>query len=772
MYGIAELLLQVSTLLPLPLQKVEVGGPFWGPRLETNASATLGACLHQCRITGRIRNFAVAAGLVLGKHEGYFFNDSDVYKVLEGGAYILARHPDSPYRKQMERVIDLVGAAQERDGYLNTFVQVVKPGGRWKNVRFGHELYCAGHLFEAGDAWFRATGEVKLLGVAERFARNIRSVFGPRGRHDPPGHEEIELALFKLWRLTGNRDYLDLARFFLEQRGRPGGHKLYGEYAQDTVPVRKLREVHGHAVRAMYLFCGMTDLYAVTGDPALKEALDSLWTDLTERKMYVTGGIGSSGGNEGFTGPYDLPNDAAYCESCAAVGLALWAERMFRTSGEARYLDVLERVLYNGLLSGVSWSGDKFFYRNPLGSRGDIHRKDWYACACCPPNLLRYIASLPQRIYARRGDRVYLALYAESSVEAPLDGGSVRIAQETRYPWDGRVKVHVDPAEGKQSFELLCRVPGWCGGKARFHLDGKPVHPPLVKGFASFRREWKRGDTLELEFPMEIRRVHADPRVAADRGRTALARGPLVYCLEACDNGGRARNLVLPPGAPLEARFEKGLFGGTVVIEGPAEAVLEKGGKRVLAATRLEAIPYSLWDNRAPGEMVVWIPEDPLLAETPGEKGIRTVFDGVVIRASHVFGGDRLTALRDGVLPRNSSDGTVPRFTWWPRKGSVQWVEYGFQELKRVSGTEVYWFDDGPSGGCRVPASWRLLYKKGGKWVPVELLPGEKYGTRRDGMVRVRFRPVSSRNFRLEVKLKKGFSGGILEWRLLGGKPV
>ncbi len=769
MHVIAGVLFQVSALLSPPLQKVEVRGPFWTPRLETNASATLGACLHQCEITSRIRNFAVAAGLVQGKHEGYFFNDSDVYKVLEGGAYVLARHPDSPYRKEMEGIIDLVGAAQERDGYLNTYVQLVKPGGRWKNVQYGHELYCAGHLFEAGDAWFRATGEVKLLGISERFARYIRSVFGARGRHDPPGHEEIELALFKLWKLTGKKGYFDLARFFLEQRGRPEGHKLYGQYAQDTVPIRELREVHGHAVRAMYLFCGMTDLYAATGDPALEKALDALWEDLTRRKMYVTGGIGSSGGNEGFTRPYDLPNDAAYCESCAAIGLALWAERMFKVTGEARYLDVLERVLYNGLLSGVSWSGDKFFYRNPLASRGDIHRRYWYACACCPPNLLRYIASIPSRIYARRGDSLYVALYASSAAEIPLAGGPVKISQDTRYPWDGKVTVRVEPEKEDSVFELLLRVPAWCGGGARFTLDGKPVSPPVRKGFASFKRKWKRGDTVEAVFPMEIRRVHADPRVRADRGRTALARGPVVYCFEAVDNGGRARNLVLPPGAPLSARFDRDLFGGTVVIEGPGKAVAEEKGERKLVPARLRAIPYSLWDNRAPGEMVVWIPEDPLLAETPGEKGIRTVFEGVVIRASHVWGGDRLTALRDGILPSKPGDRSVPRFTWWPRKGTIQWVEYGFQKPRTVSAAQVYWFDDGPSGGCRTPASWRLLYKKGGKWIPVELLPGETFGTAKDKAVRVRFRPVSSRDFRLEAKLKKGFSGGIVEWRLLEG---
>ncbi len=769
MHVIAGVLLQVSTLLSPPLQEVKVRGPFWTPRLETNASSTLEACLHQCRITGRIRNFAVAAGLALGKHEGYFFNDSDVYKVLEGGAYVLARRPESPYRKQLEGIIDLVGAAQERDGYLNTYVQLVKPGGRWKNVRYGHELYCAGHLFEAGDAWFRATGEVKLLGISERFARYIRSVFGPKGRRDPPGHEEIELALFKLWKLTGKKAYFDLARFFLEQRGRPEGHKLYGEYAQDTVPVRDLREVHGHAVRAMYLFCGMTDLYAATGDPALKKALDSLWADLTGRKMYVTGGIGSSGGNEGFTRPYDLPNDAAYCESCAAIGLALWAERMFKVTGRASYLDVLERVLYNGLLSGVSWSGDKFFYRNPLASRGDIHRRYWYACACCPPNLLRYIASIPSRIYAWRGNRLYVALYAAGSAKIPLAGGAVKISQETSYPWEGKVKVRVDPEKKDESFELLLRVPAWCGGRARFTLAGKEVVPPLRDGFACFQRKWKRGDTVEVEFPMEIRRVHADPRVRADRGRTALARGPVVYCFEAADNGGRARNLVLPPGAPLSARFDRDLFGGTVVIEGRGKAVVEEKGERKLRPARLRAIPYSLWDNRAPGEMVVWIPEDPLLAETPGEKGVRTVFEGVVIRASHVWGGDRLTALRDGVLPSKPGDRSIPRFTWWPRKGTVQWVEYGFLEPRTFSAARVYWFDDGPSGGCRTPASWRILYKKGGKWIPVELLPGESYGTAGDRMVRVRFRPVTSRDFRLEAKLKKGFSGGILEWKLLRG---
>ncbi len=769
LHGIAALLFQTAVLVSPPLQAVEMAGPFWAPRLEANARSTLGACLHQCRITGRIRNFAAAAGLVPARHEGYFFNDSDVYKVLEGGAYILARRPDSPFRKELERIIDLVGAAARPDGYLNTYIQLVKPQERWKNIRFGHELYCAGHLFEAGAAWFRCTGEVKLLDTARAFARNIGKVFGPEGRHDPPGHEEIELALFRLWRLTGEKAYFDLGRFFLEQRGRPEGHALYGEYAQDTVPVRDLREVHGHAVRAMYLYCAMTDLYGVTGDRALRRALDSLWEDLTERKMYVTGGIGSSGGNEGFTRPYDLPNDAAYCESCAAVGLALWAERMFKVTGEARYLDVLERVLYNGLLSGVSFAGDRFFYRNPLASRGDVHRVPWFKCACCPPNLLRYIASLPSRVYSWKGDRIFLALYAAGSARIPLPGGAVKITQKTDYPWKGDVEVLVEPEGKGREFELLLRLPSWCGRKARFSLNGRPLSPPSRKGFASIRRKWSPGDRVEAAFPMEVRRIHADPRVEADRGRTALARGPLIYCFEACDNGGRARNLVLPPASSMKARFEKGLLGGTVVLEGQGRKVVLGKGGRTLVPARLKALPYSLWDNRTPGEMVVWIPEDPLLAESPGEKGIRTVYRGVVIRASHVYGGDRLSALRDGVLPSSSSDGSIPRFTWWPRKGSLQWVEYGFQEPRTVSGARVYWFDDGPRGGCRTPLSWRILFKKRGRWVPVRLLPGETWGVSKDRMNSVRFEPVTAADFRLEARLRKGFSGGILEWALLEG---
>jgi DUF1680 family protein len=756
-------------LTAVPFQDVHIDDAFWSPRIATNRRVTVEANLHQCEVTGRIKNFAVAGKLVPGKHEGQLYNDSDVYKVIEGIAYTLTSKRDPKLEERTDRIIDQIAAAQQPDGYLNTYFTLVKPKERWTNIRYGHELYCSGHLIEAAVAYYQATGKRKLLDVACKLADHIDSVFGPDKKHDVPGHEELELALVKLYRVTGQKRYLDLARFFIDLRGHADKRTLFGEYAQDHKPVRAQTEVVGHAVRAMYLYCGMADVAAITGDKELRSALEKIWHDVVDRKMYITGGIGPSASNEGFTVPYDLPNDSAYAETCAAVGMALWNHRMFLMSGDGKYADVLEREVYNGLLSGVSLGGDRFFYVNPLGSKGNHHRVPWFDCSCCPTNIVRYIPAMGERVYAHRGNELWTVLYMGNTATVPLEGGRVKLTEETRYPWDGDVVLRVEP-ERSFAFSLNLRVPGWCKETPRLSVNGEDL--PVVSpehGYLRVHRKWEAGDVVRLTLPMTVQRVHADPHVKADVGRVALQRGPVVFCLEGQLLRGNVRNLCLPPDARFEARYEKDLLGGVETILGEALLVeRDKDGKLVTGPYLFKAIPYYAWDNRRPGPMVVWLPERPELAEIPGEDGI--VVGGVRVRASHVNPTDTLEALNDGVLPKSSGDHSIPRMTWWDHRGTTEWVSYTFHEPRTLSTAAVYWFDDTGRGQCRVPAEWRLLWQDGKEWRPVELTAGSKYGTSLDAVNKVKFKPVTTRTLRLEAKLKPGFSGGILEWTVSGGK--
>jgi DUF1680 family protein len=756
-------------LTAVPFQDVHVSDAFWSLRIRTNQTATIEANLHQCEVTGRIKNFAVAGKLEPGKHQGALYNDSDLYKVIEGIAYTLSSKRDANLEKRTDTIIDKIAAAQQPDGYINTYYTLVEPQNRWKNIQYGHEMYCAGHLIEAGVAYYQATGKRKLLDVALRMADHIGSVFGPGRRVDVCGHEEIELALIKLYRATQEKRYLDLALFFLDMRGRGDKRRPFGDYAQDHVPIREQREVTGHAVRAMYLYSAMADAAALTGDAGLLQAMDSIWHDVVERKMYITGGIGPSAANEGFTVPFDLPNDSAYAETCAAIGMALWNHRLFLMSGDGKYADVLERIAYNGLLSGVSLTGDRFFYVNPLGSAGRHHRVPWFDCSCCPTNIVRYIPGIGERAYAFRDSDVWTVLYMGSTATVPLRSGKVTLKQETRYPWEGRVQITVEP-EKLAEFTLHLRVPGWCHAKPILAVNQQPIRSTSTdKGYLSVRRAWQKGDVVELTLPMPVERVYADHHVKADVGRVAIQRGPIVYCLEGVDNLGQVRNLVLPRGAKLMASFKKDLLGGVAAVRGDALAVeLSADDKLVTQPVKFRAIPYCTWDNRDPGPMVVWLPEQPELAELPGEDGI--LAHGVRIRASHVNPSDALTALNDGQVPKSSKDHSIPRMTWWDHRGTAEWVAYHFPSSQKISAVAVYWFDDADKGACRAPAEWRLLWLDGNTWKPVRLVAGSRYGTALDQFNQVALEPVVTRELKLEVKLKPGFSGGILEWQIGGSK--
>jgi DUF1680 family protein len=649
---------------PIPFPSVSIEDAFWAPKLRVNRAATLPIEYQQSKDTGRIDAFRLdwKPGQPNPPH---IFWDSDVAKWIEAASYSLATHPDPALDSLLDEVITLIAGAQQPDGYLNVHFTVVEPDKRWMNLRDAHELYCAGHLIEAAVAHFQATGKRSLLDVLCRYADTIGKVFG-RGagqKRGYCGHEEIELALVKLARVTGEQKYLDLARYFVDERGQSPNYFAI-EHADDTgvpmpfgpinaarfdygynqshKPVREQREVTGHAVRAMYLYSAMADLAA--SDPSLQPALDALWQDVCTRKMYITGGIGPSRHNEGFTHPYDLPNETAYAETCAAIGLAFWNHRLLQLNCESRFADVVERTLYNGIISGVSLDGEKFFYENPLASIGKHHRQAWFDCACCPPNLARILASLGEYVYSQGENELVVHLYVQSSaqfslgesaktgsrqarpavnslverrtsfaVETSLEGQQITIHQETHYPWDGAVKITFEMAQPTTAFTLRLRIPGWC---KQYHLfvNDQPTQAAVQNGYVCLERAWQPTDVIRLEMDMPIERVYAHPNVRQDMGLVALQRGPVVYCLEQADHDTPIEHIILPSNAALAARFQPDLLGGVTIITGEALAadptgwsVLYQNQPPAFKPTKLTAIPYYAWDNRQPGAMKVWL---------------------------------------------------------------------------------------------------------------------------------------------------------------------
>ena len=782
---------------PVPFTSVRLDDSFWRPRLDTNRSVTVRYCIEMCERTGRIRNFAIAGGLEQGAFEGIFYNDSDVYKVIEGASYALHTRPDQELDAALDGVIAKIAAAQEDDGYLYTIrsiegeaiSQPAAGPARWSHLAHSHELYNVGHLYEAAVAHHQATGKRTLLDVALRNADLVCRTFG-HGEGQiiaVPGHQEIEIGLVKLFRLTNDRRYLDTARFFVDMRGRADLRELYGEYAQDHIPVVKQAEPVGHAVRAGYLYAGMADLAALTDAEGYAPALDRIWNRLVSRRMYLTAGIGAHRHNEGFGDDYDLPNADAYNETCAAIALSLWAHRMFLLHAEARYMDVFERALYNGFLAGVSLSGDRFFYPNPLAcdgttpfNQGSAERAPWFDCSCCPVNVVRFIPSIPGYVYATRGHDLYVNLYASGTADvafAPA-GGSVRLTQETLYPWDGRVRIRVDP-DAAGEFTLRLRIPDWARGRPvpsdlyryinnddlprTIRVNGQPFLAQGDAGYALLTRTWSPGDTVELDIPMAVRRVRAHGAVKQNHNRVAFERGPIVYCFEGADNDGSVADILIPPDAPAAYRFDPSLLGGVGLLDIPAERVTgDPTNAPVRAPTTARAIPYYAWAHRGPGPMSVWVAADESAVEIPKPS---TTASRAAPSASHCFGSDTLRALNDQRDPASSDDHAVPRFTWWPRKGSTEWVEYAFDAPTRLRGVAVYWFDDTGQGQCRTPASWRVLARADGEWREVPCLATPGVGL--DAFQTADFASeIECDALRVEAALREGFSGGILEWRL------
>jgi len=620
----------------VPFTAVKLTDAFWARRLEINRTVTIPFGFAKSEQEGRMRNFERAAHVRGGAYEGQMpFDDTDVYKLIEGASYSLQSHPDAQLDHFLDGVIAKIAAAQEPDGYITTYKTIdptkspatwVKAGPRWEQELHGsHELYNAGHLLEAGYAHYRATGKRSLLDVGKRYADLIDRTFGrgPGKLTTPPGHQIVETGLIKLGSVTGDARYEKLARFFLDQRGNAAGHELAGPDNQDHLPVTQQAEAVGHAVRATYMYAGMTDIATLEDDAGYAAAVERLWDDVVARKMYVTGAIGARHQGEAFGGAYELPNRTAYGETCASIASVYWNQRMFLRSGEAKYIDVLERTLYNAVIAGVSLAGDTFFYPNPLEAdgrypfnRGGLTRKPWFDCSCCPMNLARFIPAIPEYVYAREENVLYVNLFVASEAKVGLGGGEVVVEQATAYPWTGAVAIRVAPAR-PQAFEVRVRIPGWAQerpvpsalyryagapqGTFTLRVNGKAVVPTVTKGYAVLARTWAAGDVIALDLPMPVRRVLADDRVADDRGKVALERGPLVYCAEGIDNGGAALDIVVPDDARFSAERRADLLGGVTVLRG---GVTDRQGR----PRALTAIPYYAWSNRGAGQMEVWFP--------------------------------------------------------------------------------------------------------------------------------------------------------------------
>ena len=800
LFGIAAAFAQTPArdypVKPVPFTAVHFNDVFWAPRIEINRSVTIPFAFGKNEETGRVNNFVRAATALRGepladkKAPGYPFDDTDIYKVIEGASYALSVHPDPELDAYVDGLIAKIAAAQEKDGYLYT-TRSIDPEHphpwagtkRWELEKVdSHELYDLGHLYEAAAAHYQATGKRNLLDIAMKSASLLENTFGPGKLSIWPGHQITEMGLAKLYRVSGHPGFLDLAKFMLDERGPDGSRGAGRPYNQSHVKVVDQSEAVGHAVRATYMYSGMADVAALTGDSAYVSAIDRIWENVAGKKLYITGGIGATAAGEAFGKNYELPNLTAYNETCAAVGNDYWNHRLFLLHADARYIDVMERTLYNGLISGVSLDGKSFFYPNPLESNGSHARSPWFGVACCPGNITRFLASVPGYVYAQRGSELYVNLFVASSAEIRMDNGrKVEVTQETRYPWDGAVKLRVTPDQAGP-LAVHVRIPGWArnepvpsdlyqfadkaSAQPTLRVNGAAVPVRLVKGYATIERTWKAGDTVELMLPMPVRRVVANTEVAADRGRVALQRGPLVYTAEWADHTsaanpeGRVRNLVLPDNAALTAEFDAKLLKGVTVIKGRAASLsLDAAGAVHRTAQPFTAIPYYAWANRWRGQMMVWIPNSDASARPVPFPTVTTTAKIAVSGSSK----KNPKNIIDGEEPAASDDASS-YFDWWPVNGSAEWVELTFEKAATIAESSVYWFDDTGHGGVRVPASWRLLYRDGETWKPVE--PVGAFGVERNQYNRVQFRPVTTTGLRLELQAQPKVSIGIQEWKV------
>ena len=772
---------------PVPFTSVKVTDSFWGGRLKASREVTIPLAFSKCESEGRYENFVKAAAQMHADHnlgyevKGYSFDDTDVYKTIEGASYVLQTYPDKKLEAYIDSVLVLVAAAQESDGYLYT-ARTMNPGHphewagsrRWeKEEDLSHELYNLGHMVEAAIAHWQATGKRNFLDIAIRYADCVVREVGPgEGQaHVAPGHQIAEMALAKLYLVTGNKAYLDEAKYFLDLKGHT---PVREEYNQSHVPVIEQDEAVGHAVRAAYMYSGMADVAALTGDRDYIAAIDRIWDNIVSRKLYITGGIGATNNGEAFGRNWELPNMSAYCETCAAIGNVYVNYRMFLLHGESKYYDVLERTLYNGLLSGVSLEGDGFFYPNPLESIGQHQRQAWFGCACCPSNICRFIPSVPGYVYAVKDNSLYVNLYMSNTMTGKVLGKDVTLSQSTGYPWSGDVRLTVDKTALRKEMSLRLRIPGWVRGEATpgglytykdsehpgyaVLVNGVPVEGALENGYFVITRKWKKGDTVTLTLDMKPRVVQADGRVRADQGRVAVEKGPIVYCAEWPDNPGfSVRSVLLNQEPAFEVEHTGDLCGIDRLVTDAQTLSFGSDGRLAASDVRLTLIPYYAWCHRGSGEMTVWLPQE-LRATRPAMPA--TLASQSRISASHP--ARSIGAINDRLLPGGES---APYYHWWPRNGGTEWIEYESAAPATVSRCGVWWFDDQPWGGCSVPAAWRILYRDAsGNWAPVEA--ADSYGTARDAMNTVNFKPVTTGALRLEVDLPRELSSGLYEWEV------
>jgi len=648
----------LKTSIPIPLKNVKINDKFWSKydKLVKDVIipyqwAALNDRVEDAEPSHAIKNFKIAAGLEEGEYYGMVFQDSDVAKWLEAVAFSLETHPDSELEKLADEIIDIIEKAQMPDGYLNTYFTIKEPGKRWTNLHECHELYCAGHMIEAAVAYYNATGKRKLLDVICKFADHIDSVFGPEveKKKGYPGHQVIELALVKLYNVTGEERYLKLAKYFIDERGnKPYYFDIEWEnrgkishwlkkvsdapsktsaYNQAHLPVRKQTTAEGHAVRAVYMYTGMADVAAETGDKELFEVCKKIWDNIVNRRMYITAGIGSMAHGEAFSFDYDLPNDTIYAETCASIGLIFFAQRMLQIEPNRRYADVMERAFYNGTISGMSLDGKRFFYVNPLEVWPEASEKNqtryhvkpvrqkWFGCACCPPNLARLLASLGKYIYTVNDKTIYTHLYIGGETEVNIAGENFKLLQETNYPWDGKVTIKV-LSDNEKEFTIALRIPGWCrNAKVCINNNSIDLNDNMENGYVLLNRLWKNGDTIELKLYMPVELIEANPKVKEDAGKVAIQRGPIVYCLEEVDNGSNLSALSILHDTKFEVEFNENLLGGVSVVKGKGLRTLETTWEDTLyrpfnreeQPVEIKAVPYALWGNRNPGEMEVWI---------------------------------------------------------------------------------------------------------------------------------------------------------------------
>ena len=775
---------------PVPFTAVKVTpGTFWGQRLEASRKVTIPLAFSKCEETGRYTNFSNAAEHLKDPSKvfpvgGLSFDDTDPYKTIEGASYILQTYPDKKLVQYIDSVLDVIASAQEPDGYLYTSrTQNPQHPHQWagdkrwsKEEDLSHELYNLGHMVEGAIAHYQATGSRKFLDIAIRYADCVCREVGPNQGQAcvVPGHQIAEMALAKLYLVTGEKKYLDEAKFFLDYRGKT---TITHDYSQAHKPVIEQDEAVGHAVRAAYMYAGMADVAALTGDKDYIKAIDAIWDNIVSKKLYITGGIGATSNGEAFGKNYELPNMSAYCETCAAIGNVYVNYRLFLLHGDSKYYDVLERTLYNGLISGVSLEGNGFFYPNPLESMGQHQRQPWFGCACCPSNICRFIPSLPGYIYAVKDKNVYVNLFLSNKSNLTVGGKKVALSQTTEYPWNGDITVNVNQNAAGQ-FAMKIRIPGWVrnqvvpsnlyqytDGKRLGYtvtVNGSVVGAISADGYYTIDRRWKKGDKVQIHFDMEARTVRANNKVEADRGMVSIERGPIVYCAEHPDNSFDIMGALINQNPQFT--LGKGEIAGTPVqtLTTSAQTLnFNKQGKLEAQDQTLTLIPYYAWCHRGSGKMRVWLPQD-LNATNPSQPETLASQSKVSSSSERM---PALSAINDRLVPKDENDRSVPYTHWWPKKDCTEWLGYEFPQEATVQSATVYWYDDGPWGGCRVPQSWRILYQdQQGQWQPVS--GADAYPTDKGGACTVNFDPVKTKALRLEVTLPADNAAGLFEWSI------